>query len=46
MPAVKTDTVKRAISEFERGSGGVSIHYICSGGLRAGFTLIVRPFEN
>ena len=27
MPAVKTDTVKRDISEFERGGGGVSIHY-------------------
>ena len=46
MPAVKTDAVKRTISEFERGSGGRLHHYICSGGLRAEFTLIVRPCEN
>ena len=47
MPAVKTDTVKRAISEFERGErGAVSTHSVGSGGLRAGFTLIIRPAED
>ena len=47
MPAVKTDTVKRAISEFERGErGAVSVHSVGSGNMRAGFTLIVRPAED
>lgn len=44
MPAVKTDTVKKAIAEFERGErGAVSIHSISSGDLRTEFTLIIRP---
>ena len=47
MPAVKTDTVKRAISEFEKGErGAVSLHSVGSGNMRAGFTLIVRPAED
>ena len=47
MPAVKTDTIKRAISEFERGErGAVSTHSVGSGNTRAGFTLIVRPAED
>lgn len=44
MPAVKTDTVKKAISEFEKGErDAVSTHSISSGDTRAEFTLIIRP---
>ena len=47
MPAVKTDTVKRAISEFEKGNrDSVSIHQVRSGKTRADFTLIIRPAKD
>ena len=46
MPAVKTDTVKRAVSEFGVGKrGAVSVHSVGSG-LRAQFTLMIRPAED
>ena len=43
MPAVKNKAVKKAIFEFERGGGAVSIHSIRSGRISAEFTLIIRP---
>ncbi|MXY60862.1 MAG: hypothetical protein F4Y82_01930 [Cenarchaeum sp. SB0665_bin_23] len=47
MPAVKTDTIKRAISEFENGTrGAVSVHSVGSGEQRAEFTLIIRPADS
>ena len=46
MPAVKTDTVKRAVSEFEEGKGAISVYSVGSGGLRAQFTLIIQPAED
>ena len=47
MPAVKTDTVKRAIAELERGEReAVSTHCISSGYTRAEFTLIIRPAKD
>ena len=47
MPAVKTDTIKRAISEFENGTrGAVSVHSVGSGEQRAKFTLIIRPADS
>ena len=47
MPAVKNDTVKDAIAEFEKGKrGAVSTHCISSGDTRAEFTLIIRPAKD
>ena len=46
MLAVKTDTVKRAVSEFGVGRRGAVSVYLVGSGLRARFTLMIWPAED
>lgn len=47
MPAVKNDSIKRAIAELKEGRrGAILVHSISSGRLRTEFTLIIRPAKD